>query len=94
MNYRLYLNLKYWYYKNYKLFENINIVQGETNIERLKRFHGDKFEEKYLEIKQKISKFAKERVRKKVKCDICGVEISDTHIKRHKAGKNCSTKKI
>ena len=30
------MNLKYWYYKNYKLFENINIVQGETNIERLK----------------------------------------------------------
>ena len=50
---------------------------------------GENNPSKKLEVRQKISIFAKERVREKVKCDICGAAVPNTHLSRHKTGKNC-----
>lgn len=41
------------------------------------------------EWKQNQSIAALNRIRKKVVCDKCGIEIVDTHLKVHQKGKNC-----
>ncbi len=41
------------------------------------------------DVRKKISNWAKERVRKKIKCDLCGKEVPDTHLQRHKLSKKC-----
>jgi hypothetical protein len=43
------------------------------------------------EHKQSLSKAALNRVRKKVVCDRCGIEIVDTHLKRHQISNKCIT---
>jgi hypothetical protein len=53
------------------------------------KLSGDNNPAKMLESRLKISEFAKTRIRNKVKCDVCGKVIPDTHLNRHKISKNC-----
>jgi hypothetical protein len=89
----------YWWVKKYgkekadeMLFEfgnkiskaNKGIIKGPNP-----KLAGDNNPSKKPESRKKISDWAKDRVRKKVKCDLCSKEVPDTHLQRHKLSKKC-----
>ena len=57
---------------------------GISNEERLRNKYGEDYIQKDLEIREKIRNFAKNRIRKIIKCEKCGKEVADSHIKLHK----------
>lgn len=62
---------------------------GIKNEERLRNKYGEDYVQKDLEIREKIRNFAKNRIRKIIKCEKCGREISDTAFNRHLNGSKC-----
>ena len=57
---------------------------GISNEERLRNKYGKDYIQKDLEIREKLRIFAKNRIRKIIKCEKCDKEVSDSHIKLHK----------
>lgn len=44
---------------------------------------------KRLDVREKITNFAKNRIRRQVVCELCGFQTYDTHIKQHQRGNKC-----
>jgi hypothetical protein len=89
----------YWWVKKYgkeKADEMESILRKNLSLKLKGRklpprpdVLGERNPAKRDDVRAKISNFAKNRIRKKVVCEYCGIELSDTHIKRHQRGKNC-----
>ena len=92
----------YWWVKKYgkekadKMLIKFGNKVSKTNTGIIKgpnpKLAGDNNPSKKPESRKKISEWAKNRVRKKIKCDVCGLEIPNTHMTRHKKSNNCKSK--